>query len=54
VVSGKHQLVVALTDNAGDREQFLSLGFDDYLSKPVSPDELYTVLDQMSIELALA
>ena len=38
--------VVALTANAlqGDREKFLGLGFDGYLSKPLSPESLQNVL----------
>jgi CheY-like chemotaxis protein/anti-sigma regulatory factor (Ser/Thr protein kinase) len=42
--------VVALTANAleGDREKFLGLGFDDYLSKPISPDRLRQALEKMS------
>jgi len=38
--------VVALTANAleGDREKFLSLGFDGYLSKPLSPESLQETL----------
>jgi CheY-like chemotaxis protein len=39
---GKKPFVVALTANAleGDREKFLALGFDGYLSKPLQPDRL--------------
>lgn len=38
--------VVALTADAisGMRERYISLGFDDYLAKPINKDCLYTVL----------
>ncbi|XPV53236.1 MAG: ATP-binding protein [Halarcobacter ebronensis] len=40
--------VVALTANAvkGDKERFLSLGMNDYLSKPINTDELKKVFDK--------
>ena len=40
--------VVAVTANAleGDRERFLGIGFDDYLSKPFRQSHLYMVLSQ--------
>ena len=39
---------IALTANAlsGSREQYLSVGFSDYLSKPINIDELYRVLSE--------
>lgn len=42
--------IIALTANAlkGDREHFLSLGMDGYLSKPVDMEKLYEVLMQFS------
>ncbi len=43
---GHHPSIVALTADAleGDRERFLGLGFDDYLSKPLQPKALQDML----------
>ena len=46
-LSGYEQIpVVALTAYAvtGDRERFLSHGFDGYLGKPLTKQELYDVI----------
>lgn len=42
----KRPRLVAVTANAleGDRERFLSIGFDDYISKPIPVEELIRVL----------
>ncbi len=47
-VSGKHLPIVAMTANAmgGDRERCLSVGMDDYVSKPVDPAALRKVLER--------
>ncbi|MEA3512085.1 MAG: response regulator [Campylobacterota bacterium] len=42
--------VVALTANAmlEDRDRFLALGMDEYITKPIDEDELYRVLKEFS------
>jgi two-component system, sensor histidine kinase and response regulator len=46
--AGQHLPIIAMTASAmeGDRERCLQAGMDDYISKPLRPDELDAVLER--------
>ncbi len=48
--TGEHVPIIAMTANAmlGDRENCLQAGMDDYVSKPVRPQELYDAIERFA------
>jgi two-component system, sensor histidine kinase and response regulator len=48
----QHIPIIAMTASAmkGDRELCLQAGMDGYISKPVSPDELYESIELLEIK----
>jgi PAS domain S-box-containing protein len=46
----KQPIIIAMTANAmsGDRENYLKIGMDDYISKPVNLDELRKIINKWS------
>lgn len=46
---GRHTPIIALTAYAlaGDRERFLSYGFDEYIPKPIQMKELFQLLEEV-------
>jgi CheY-like chemotaxis protein/HPt (histidine-containing phosphotransfer) domain-containing protein len=50
--TGKHVPIVAMTANAldGDRERCLAAGMDDYVRKPVKPQELWAALGRWTAQ----
>jgi len=52
--SGKHSPIIAMTAHsmAGDKERCLEAGMDDYISKPIRPEELIELLGRYSPSVA--
>jgi len=49
--SGKHIPIIAMTAHAmaGDKERCLEAGMDDYITKPIRPEQLGVVLKRYSL-----
>lgn len=47
---GRHTPIVAMTAYAlpGDKEKFLNMGMDAYISKPIQMEELFIILEQVT------
>jgi CheY-like chemotaxis protein len=51
-----HTPIVALTAHAmkGDREKYLGLGMDAYISKPIDRDLLFQAIEEVTAQVTLA
>ncbi len=51
---GRHTPIVAMTASAmkGDRERCLDAGMDNYVAKPVEPQQLYETIESVAVSIA--
>jgi signal transduction histidine kinase/CheY-like chemotaxis protein len=49
--TGAHIPIVAMTANAmkGDKERCLAIGMDAYISKPIEPQQLFQIIDDLTL-----
>lgn len=52
----RHTPIIAMTAHAmkGDRERCLKAGMDDYVSKPIEPEQLSKVIEKFSVKTAVS
>ncbi len=50
---GKQPVIIALTANVmeGDKEEFLGIGMDDYISKPTTIQDLVAIIKKWAINV---
>jgi two-component system sensor histidine kinase/response regulator len=49
--TGAHILIVAMTANAikGDEERRIGIGMDGYISKPIEPQRLFQIIEELTL-----
>jgi two-component system, sensor histidine kinase and response regulator len=49
--TGAHILIVAMTAHAmkGDEERCIAIGMDGYISKPIEPQRLFQIIDELTL-----
>jgi len=53
--SDGHQIIIAMTAHAmqGDEQRCLDAGMDGYVSKPIKPEQLFAIIEQHALQVAV-